>query len=233
MGFKKGRISKSEADRRIRRRKSSSKVHSYAITSIMLEDPYVVIPPKEGIDLEPFWLRRVFPPAHTTNVIEKFESMDDYGKFAPFRDRTFCELVTDEKDWMEFYDLDGVKFRGLSDEAKVEVIHRVAKAIILMIRLRGMPQFIVPMAIHGSSFSDLKDSPDSSIKVSFPFPTQCLIFPSPMPQIPYFLEQEDIDWIRRYHRNVMRMNEEGGLEFLFDLFSILNFPSPEVYKYLG
>jgi hypothetical protein len=228
MGFKKGRERKSEVDRRKRRKKSTTKVHSYALTSVRMEDPYAVIPPTEGIEFPPlFSLSQVFPPVHLTGIFEKFKSEDDYGKFAPFRDRTFCELVTDEKNWMDHEDSEGLKFSELSEDEKMHQIHKAAQTLILMIRLRGMSQFIVPLVIHGSSFSGLKNCADSSITVDFDA-NQSLIFPLPTPQEPYFLDTEDIDWILRYHQNVMRMNEARGLEFLFDLFSILNFPSPSV-----
>ena len=85
-------------------------IHSYAIRSNVRMDSYGVCPPEDGIQLGPYFrLERVIPLLHLEGVLEKFKERTDFGKFAPFRDDIWCELVADEKDWAELRDEKGEK----------------------------------------------------------------------------------------------------------------------------
>jgi hypothetical protein len=203
-------------------------IHSYAIRSNVGMDSYGVCPPEEGIQLGPYFrLERVIPGLHLEGVLEKFKKRTDFGKFAPFRDEIWCELVADEKDWAEFKGDKGEKFSELSARERLRVIQGHANAMFLLLRLRGMVQFTVPVELHGSSFRNLKTQKNSSIEAKFRF-SQALLFPIIGPGIPQLLNEEDIEWILKYQLKVIQLNNSGELNFLHDLFDIINFPNPGV-----
>ena len=203
-------------------------IHSYAIRSNVRMDSYGVCPPEDGIQLGPYFrLERVIPLLHLEGVLEKFKERTDFGKFAPFRDDIWCELVADEKDWAELRDEKGEKFSDLSAEERLSVIEGHANAMFLLFRLRGMVQFTVPVELHGSSFRNLKTQKDGSIEAKFRF-SQALLFPIIGPGIPRLLDEADIEWILQNQLKVIQLNNLGELNFLHDLFDIINFPNPGV-----
>ena len=99
--------------------------------------------------------------------------------------------------------------------------------MFLLLRLRGMVQFTVPVELHGSSFRNLKTQKDGSIEAKFRF-SQALLFPIIGPGITRLLDEEDIDWILQNQLKVIQLNNLGELNFLHDLFDIINFPNPGV-----
>ena len=203
-------------------------IHSYAIRSNLKIDSQGVAPPEEGIQFGPYFrLERVIPPLHLEGVLEKFKERSDFGKFAPFRDEIWCELVANEKDWGLLQDDQGEIFSNLSAEERIRVIQGHADAMFLLFRLRGMTQFTVPVELHGSSFRNLSKQQDGSVMAKFRF-SQAILFPVIGPSIPKLLDEEDIEWILNHHLTVLQMNQSGDLNFLLDLFDVINFPNPTI-----
>ena len=191
-------------------------------------DPYGVAPPEQGIQFGPYFrLERVIPPQHLEGVFEKFEEQSDFAKFAPFRDEIWCELVANEKDWGMLKDDQGEIFSNLSSEERIRIIQAHAHAMFLLLRLRGMTQFTVPVELHGSSFRNLREQQDGTVMAKFRF-SQAILFPVIGPSIPKLLEKEDIEWILNHHLTVIQMNKSGDLNFLLDLFDVINFPNPTI-----
>ena len=203
-------------------------IHSYAIRSNRGMDSYGIVPPEEGIQFGPYFrLQRVIPPLHLEGVLEKFKELSDFGKFAPFRDEIWCELVADERDWAMIRDDQGELFSELPDEDRLSIIQGYANAMFLLFRLRGMTQFTVPVELHGSSFRNLNKQRDKSVIAKFRF-TQAILFPILGPEIPKLLDEEDIEWILEHILTVLQMNKSGDLHFLLDLFDVINFPNPTI-----
>ena len=191
-------------------------------------DSYGVAPPEEGIQFGPYFrLERVIPPLHLEGVLEKFKERSDFGKFAPFRDEIWCELVANEKDWGMLQDDQGEIFSNLSAEERIRIIQGHADAMFLLFRLRGMTQFTVPVELHGSSFRNLSKQQDGTVMAKFRF-SQAILFPVIGPSIPKLLDEEDIEWILNHHLTVLQMNQSGDLNFLLDLFDVINFPNPTI-----
>jgi hypothetical protein len=202
--------------------------HSYAIRSNLGMGSSGFVSPEEGIQFGPYFrLEGVSPVRHLGAVYEKFEKESDYGKFAPFRDEIYCELVANEKDWAFLQDDQGELFSDLPAEVRLKIIQGHADAMFLLFRLCGMTQFTVPVELHGSSFKSLKQQPDKSVKAKFRF-SQALIFPVIGPGVPQRLDKENIEWIMNHLLTVVQMNSSGELHFLHDLFDIINFPNPSI-----
>jgi hypothetical protein len=201
-------------------------VHAYALTSIT--NDYPLIPPEEGVEFGPlFSLRRLFPPLHLQGIYEKFKKREDYGKFAPHIEQTYCELIVDEKKWEDKIVKEGVRFAEVSEEEKIGFINGAVSILLTLINLRGCSLFIVPLMIHNSSFRDLHKVDDSSISAHF-FPGQNLIQPMLPPTIPYYLNQEDIEWIMNHHFALGKLFHEGKMEFIIDVFDTMCYPNPKV-----
>ena len=199
-------------------------VHSYAIRF----DSNLLYAPEKPIQIGPYFrLQPVIPKRDLYDVLEKFDEIEDYGRFAPFRDEICCELVADEDDWATLCGEAGEVFSELPSEERLIIITGHANAIILLMRLRGMTFFTVPLELSGSTFQDLRLQKDKSVSARFRF-TQAVIFPIIGPSAPKFLDEQDFDWILDNHLTVMQMDNTGKFTFLHDLFDILNFPNPAI-----
>jgi len=230
MGFKKGRKPKSEFEQNSRsrkysrRRKSSTRVHSYAIR---FYSEALFVPNREW-EIGLFRLQPVNPSVDTHDVLEKFRVRENYGKFAPFRNQICCELVTNEDDWAELRENGtSVKFSKLASQDRLSIIQGYADAIILLMRIRGMTHFTVPVELSGSTFQKLRFSKNRSVSSRFRL-TQALIDPIFGPNPPKLLMDEDFDWISKHIQNLMQLSETGRFTFLHDVFDTLNYPNPAV-----
>lgn len=233
-GFKKGRKSASQmrsAEKRKERREDKDKkvrdslTHSYGL-ALYPQSPFSFT---ETFKIDKFRLQPVNPFVDTHNVADAFiNQFEDYGKFAPFRFNFYYELVTCESDWQDvLIDEDGNRFGSLADTEKFKLITNVASAIILLMRVRGMTYFTVPIELTGSSFQKLAQK-NKTVHLRTRI-TQSLIdfipFPNPNPIV---LQQEDIDWVVNHIGNTAKLNIHGRLNFFHDLYDSLHIPNPSV-----
>lgn len=201
-------------------------VHAYALTTI---DKHLFFWPQVPV-IEfghMFRLQRLFPDINLGGIMDKFNQIQDYGKFAPHIERTHWELVVDEKDWEDVEVGNGIRFADLSDDDKIACINGAVSILLTLIRLKGCYQFIVPMMIHNSSFSEIRSADNGSITAHF-FPQQNLIQPMMPPVIPHILDHDDIEWIMKHHVSLGKIFHEGRKDFLIDIFDTMVYPNPKV-----
>jgi hypothetical protein len=234
VGFKKGRKSKAQSDsaKRLRERKAirdknrrNKTTHAYGFAFF----PPTRSVPKQTFQIGNFLLQPIYPLIDTLSVSNAFkDQINAYGKFAPFRFNFCCELITCEEDWTDIViDEGGQKFDSLDPNERFKIITNVANAIILLIRLRGMTNFTIPIELTGSTFKELNQK-SRSVELRSRF-TQSIIdfIPGPNPH-PLLLEKEDISWINDHLGHAAELNSNGGLNFIHDLYDSLHFPNPSV-----
>jgi len=166
--------------------------------------------------------------ANTDGVLDAFKDRDDYGKYAPFRSNFCCELTTCEEDWKNLVvDDKGLTFNSLESSEKLNFITKIASAIILLLRLKGMTYFTTPIELSGTTFQELSQK-NKSVEMRTRF-TQSIIdfIPNPNPD-PRKLVDEDFVWINENHHALGTLNENGRMNFFHDLYDSLHFPNVSV-----
>ena len=246
-GSKKGRLSKSQKrslERAMvkKRRKSQSqkrnlesraKVKSKSnakkrdevthSTGLVFFEPILM---DKSFQIGRFTFQPVNPFNHNLNVADAFKDEEDYGRYAPFRTRLVAELTTCEKDW-ENEVIGNERFTDLDSKARFNLIAAFSSDIILLLRLRGFTNFITPFDITGSTFQELSGK-SKSVKLNvrlvqsltdfIPAPNQNLIFPG----------MDDFEWIEKNTLTINQLNREGRMNFIHDVYDVLNFPNVSV-----
>ena len=205
-------------------------VYAYSLTSVRLEFPMctllegysqqaiVEITSFPGVTLRPITI------SQRSGIFEKFRREQDYGMLAPHLERTHCELVIDESEWIEYF---GDEYTKLNAEEKMANIDNVAHSFLTLLRFRGCSHFIVPIAIRGSSFGELKTAPDHSVDAQF-YPAQNLIQPSLPPVKPRLLSMDDVEWACKFHHSFAEMMYKSNITFVIDVFNAIYHPNPTV-----
>lgn len=225
--FKKGRKSHSQKkssesrrrlkDQRLARRRDIV-THS---TGFVFFEPMFQL--QESFQIGLFRFQPVIPILQTQNVSDSFRNKSDYGKYAPFIFNLQAELTTCEEDWGEVI-IDGERFNDLEHEDRADLIAKFSSDIILLLRLRGLTNFTTPFSIIGSTLQELNGKSGTvELRVRF---SQSLIefMPSPNPN-PRLLEENDFRWIEEQILTMNRLNRDGRMNFIHDIYDALNFPN--------
>ena len=145
-----------------------------------------------------------------------FTNKEDYGTYAPFRLQIIAELTTCEKDWTNVT-IDGVRFGDLEPEDRDNEIQKFSSAIILLLRLKGLTNFITPLSIKGSTFQELREK-SGTVELRARF-QQSLIEFLPSPNLNPILQKEnDFRWIEQHLSTINQLNRDGRMNFIHDIF---------------
>lgn len=203
---------------------SSGIVHSWAFR-FFKESQFRV---GEVIKIGPFEIRPVnIRPL--SDYSKRFKKADDFRRFSVFANEITMEMVTNENDWYNTADAEsGELFGHLPKNERFDIITGYASAIILLLRLRGMTVVTVPMEITGSTFEELHNAKRESIEARFRF-TQAIVEPAILPGKLELFGRADIEWIEKYHRDIVirdKPGEKDNFTFFHDIFDSLSFPNP-------
>ena len=203
---------------------SSGIVHSWAFR-FFKESQFRV---GEVIKIGPFEIRPV-KIRPLSDYSKRFKKADDFRRFSVFANEITMEMVTNENHWYNTPDAkSGELFGHLPKSERFDIITGYASAIILLLRLRGMTVVTVPMEITGSTFEELHNAKRESIEARFRF-TQAIIEPAIIPGKLELFNKADIEWIEKYHRDVVirdKPGEKDNFTFFHDIFDSLSFPNP-------
>lgn len=248
-GSKKGELSKSKKKKNLesraivkKRRKSQSQKRNLESRAMVKSKSnakkrdevthstgLVFIEPKfmdRSVQIGRFTFQPLIPSIHNLNVADAFEYPEDYGKYAPFRTRLVAELTTCEKDW-ENVVIGNERFTDLDSKARFKLIVAFSSNIILLLRLRGFTNFITPFDITGSTFQELsRKSGTVELNVRS---VQSLIDFLPTPNLnPILPQMDDFEWIENNILTINQLNRDGRMNFIHDLYDVLNFPNLSV-----
>ena len=228
--FKKGRKSHSQQksfesrrrlkDQRLARRRDIV-THS---TGFVFFEPMFQL--KESFQIGLFSFQPVLPILQTQNVADSFRKMSDYGKYAPFVLNLGAELTTCEKDWGEVM-IDGERFNDLEPEDRAKLIAQFSSDIILLLRLRGLTNFTTPFTIVGSTLQNLRGK-SGTVELSVRHSQSLIEFmpsPNPNPRLP---EKNDFRWIEEQIPIMNKLNRDGRMNFIHDIYDGLNYPNVSI-----
>lgn len=173
-----------------------------------------------------FKFQPVIPIIQTQGVADAFSNQSDYGKYAPFVLNLMAELTTCERDW-EHIMIDEERFTDLESEDRRKLILKFSSDIILLLRIRGLTNFTTPFDITGSTFQDLK-SKSKTVELRVRSAQSLIEFmpsPNPNPRLP---GDEDFKWIEENCYVINRLNQDGRMNFIHDIYDTLNFPNMSV-----
>ena len=159
-------------------------------------------------------------------TVDAFSNMEDYGIYAPFRLNLLAELTTCEKDW-EHVMIDDVRFIDLESEDRRNLISNFSSDIILLLKIRGLTNFTTPFDITGSTFQDLR-SKSKTVELRVRSVQSLIEFipgPNPNPRLP---EDDVFQWIEENCSAINRLNGDGRMNFIHDIYDTLNFPNMSV-----
>ena len=157
---------------------------------------------------------------------DAFRNKLDYAKYAPFLLNIIAELTTCEDDW-EHVMIDDEKFTDLESEDRKNLISKFSSDIILLLRVRGLANFTTPFDITGSTFQDLRRK-SKTVELRVRSLQSCIDFmpsPNPNPRLP---EDDDFRWIEENCSIMNRLNRDGRMNFIHDIYDTLNFPNMSV-----
>ena len=227
-GFKRNRKSQSqmrtaasrERTKLLRvKKKRDQHTHSTALAFIGMEFASL-----EGYRIGHFKFNPVDPILANLGGTDKaFTSKEDYGTYAPFRLQIIAELTTCEEDWTNVT-IDGVRFGDLEPEDRDNEIQKFSSDIILLLRLKGLTNFITPLSIKGSTFQELREK-SGTVELRARFQQSLIEFiPSPNlnPRLP---EENDFRWIDQHLSTINQLNRDGRMNFIHDIFDSLNYPN--------
>ena len=228
--FKKGRKShsqkkSSESRRRLEDQRLARKreivTHS---TGFVFFEPMFQL--QESFQIGRFRFQPVIPILQTTGVPDSFRNMSDYGKYAPFMLNLGAELTTCEEDWGEVI-IDGKRFCNLEPEDRAKLIAGFSSDIILLLRLRGLTNFTTPFSIVGSTLQELRGK-SGTVELRVRHSQSLIEFmpsPNPNPRLP---EKNDFRWIEEQILTMNRLNRDGRMNFIHDIYDVLNFPNVSI-----
>ncbi len=119
--------------------------------------------------------------------------------------------------------IDDERFTDLESEDRRKLILKFSSDIILLLRVRGLTNFTTPFDITGSTFQDLRrKSKTVELRVRS---AQSLIefMPSPNPN-PRLPGDEDFKWIEENCSVINRLNQDGRMNFIHDIYDHIEFP---------
>ncbi len=228
--FKRGRKSQSQK----KSSKSRARIKSQRIatkrdkvthsTGFAFFEPAFVL--NEPYQIGLFKFQPVIPILQTQGVADAFSNRSDYGKYAPFVLNLMAELTTCEDDWEDVV-IDGERFNDLESEDRKNLVAKFSSDIILLLRISGLTNFTTPFDITGSTLKELSEKSESvELRVRS---TQSLIDfmpgPNPNPRLP---GDDDFQWIEENCSIMNRLNRDGRMNFIHDIYDTLNFPNMSV-----
>lgn len=159
-------------------------------------------------------------------AVDAFVNMEDYGKYAPFRFNLLAELTTCEKDWEQVM-IGDERFTDLEAEDRRNLISKFSSDIILLLKIKGLTNFTTPFDITGSTFQDLR-SKSKTVELRVRSAQSLIEFipsPNPNPRLPC---DDDFHWIEENCSVINRLNRDGRMNFIHDIYDTLNFPNMSV-----
>ena len=181
----------------------------------------------ESVKIGRFIFQPVDPLHHNHGGIpDAFRRKSDYGNYAPFIPKLFAELTTCEHDWKDVM-IDDEPFLQLDPDERSNLITKFSSDVILLLRLRGLTNFITPFDIIGSTFQDLKNKTKSVALMVRSAQSMIDFLPNPNPT-PKILDGEDFKWIEKHCSTINRLNRDGRMNFIHDVYDTLNFPNMSV-----
>lgn len=227
--FKKGRKSRtqqrsSESRRRLKAQRLARErdLVTHSTGFVFVE----TMPLTESFEIGLFRFQPVVPIFQTQNVADSFRDKSNYGKYAPFIFNLQAELTTCEKDWIGVM-IDNQRFIDLEPGERAKLVAQFTSDIILLLRLRGLTNFTTPFSIQGSTFQELrKKSGTVDLKVRW---SQSLLefMPSPNSNL-RLLGKEDFQWIEDQTAIINKLNEDGRMNFIHDIYDSLNYPNVSI-----
>ena len=228
--FKRGRKSQSQK----KSSKSRARIKSQRIatkrdkvthsTGFAFFEPAFIL--KKPYQIGLFKFQPVIPILQTQGVADAFSNQSDYGKYAPFVLNLMAELTTCEDDWEDVV-IDGERFNDLESEDRKNLVAKFSSDIILLLRISGLTNFTTPFDITGSTLKELREKSES-VELRVRSPQSLIDFmpsPNPNPRLP---GDDDFQWIEENCSIMNRLNRDGRMNFIHDIYDTLNFPNMSV-----
>jgi len=170
------------------------------------------------------------PLGSWSGVPEVFSNPMSYPHFTIHMTNIFCELVVDEEHWVEYW---GEEFLLKSDESRINNIMVAVKGLLVLLRLRGFSQFIVPMFLEGTTMQELNQQPKGSIHLHLLDQEH---IPNPLDQpikAKQIMTESDLNWIRENLRAIFDLLWMEDFTQVLDIYSLLYTPTNPRYTISG